>query len=273
MELKGDIFDLSGKTAVVTGGSGLLGTEICKSLALYGANVAVVDINGDAASNLAATLNKLYSSKSIGICCDVTCKTSVDNMVKHVVDEFGEINILHNNAASKSEDINAFFASFESYSIEQWKSVMSVNIDGMFLVAQAVGKQMLTQKMGGSIIQTSSIYGVFAPDQRIYLDSDYDGHTINTPAVYSASKAAVIGLSKYLASYWGNKGIRVNSISPGGIESGQNEIFQSNYSARVPMERMGKVSEVVGALLFLASDASSYITGQNIIIDGGLDCW
>ena len=150
---------------------------------------------------------------------------------------------------------------------------MSVNIDGMFLVAQSVGTQMAKQGRGGSIIQTASIYGLSAPDQRIYEGSLYLGRQINTPAVYTTSKAAVIGLTNHLATYWADKGIRVNTITPGGMESGQNEEFKRNYSKRVPMNRMGTPDEIVGAVIYLASAASSYVTGQNIVIDGGLTCW
>jgi NAD(P)-dependent dehydrogenase (short-subunit alcohol dehydrogenase family) len=132
---------------------------------------------------------------------------------------------------------------------------------------------MLKQGRGGSIVQTASIYGVVAPDQRIYEGSSYLGGAINTPAVYSASKAAVVGLTKYLASYWGAHGIRVNTLTPGGVESGQNDVFSRKYSARVPLGRMAQANEMQSALLFLASDASSYMTGQNLVIDGGLTCW
>jgi NAD(P)-dependent dehydrogenase (short-subunit alcohol dehydrogenase family) len=194
-------------------------------------------------------------------------------MLKKTIDEFGEINILHNNAAGKSKNLDAFFAPFEEYSLEQWREIMAVNIDGMFLVAQAVGKQMVEQGNGGSIIQTASIYGVMAPDQRIYKESFYMGRQINTPAVYAASKAAVIGLTKYLATYWADKGIRVNTITPGGVESGQNEEFKRNYAARIPLGRMADRNEMVGALIYLASDASSYVTGHNLIVDGGLQAW
>ena len=143
----------------------------------------------------------------------------------------------------------------------------------MFLVAKAVGKQMVAQGKGGSVIQTASIYGVMAPDQRIYEGSFYLGRQINTPAVYAVSKAGVIGLTKYLAAYWADKGIRVNTLTPGGTESGQNDEFKRRYSNRVPLARMAQAHEMVGTLLYLASDASSYVTGQNIIVDGGLSIW
>ena len=150
---------------------------------------------------------------------------------------------------------------------------MSVNIDGVFLVAQAVGKQMIKQGHGGSIIQTSSTYGLVGPDFGIYEGSEYMGCRITTPAAYAASKGAVVQLTRYLATYWGDQGIRVNTLVPGGIESGQNETFQKNYGARVPLGRMAFVDEMVGAVVYLASDASSYMTGQMVVVDGGWTAW
>lgn len=266
-------FDLHGKVAVVTGGAGILGQHFCAGLAEAGANVVVVDLQGEKAQESAQVFAEHYKTKAIGVGCDVSDPESVQAMVTEVVAEFGEINILHNNAAGKSDDLDAFFAPFEEYRLDQWRKIMSVNLDGMFLVAQAVGKQMVAQGKGGSIIQTASIYGVMAPDHRIYEGSFYLGRQINTPAVYTASKAAVIGLTKHLATYWADKGIRVNTLTPGGTESGQNEEFKRRYSARIPLGRMANAHEMVGALLYLASDASSYVTGQNIILDGGLNAW
>ncbi|QMV44981.1 SDR family oxidoreductase [Cohnella cholangitidis] len=268
-----DFFSLQGKTAIVTGGAGILGKHFCSALSDFGANVAVADLNADAASQIASELEERYGVKARGYYCDVSSPASVDSLVNEVVGTFGRIDILHNNAASKSKDLSQFFAPFEEYSLEQWREVMSVNIDGMFLMAQAVGKQMIKQGTGGSIIQTASIYGAMAPDQRIYKGSRYLGVTINTPAVYSASKAAVIGLTKYLATYWADQGIRVNTLTPGGNESGQNEEFIKNYSNRIPLGRMGMPHEMTGALVYLASDASSYVTGQNLFVDGGLHAW
>ena len=267
------LFSLSGKAAIVTGALGLLGREFCKGLAEFGANVAVVDIDQQKAEAFAEKLSHDYDTKNIGIACDVSISNQVTDMVERVSDYFGTINILHNNAAKRSDNLKIFFSSFESFPIDEWKEIMSVNIDGMFLVAQAVGNQMIKQGQGGSIIQTSSIYGIVASDKRIYEGSFYLGTQINNPAVYSTSKAAVIGLTKYLSAYWADKNIRVNALVPGGVLSSQNQKFIDQYSARVPMNRMAKASEMVGALVFLASDASSYITGQSIIIDGGLTTW
>jgi NAD(P)-dependent dehydrogenase (short-subunit alcohol dehydrogenase family) len=142
----------------------------------------------------------------------------------------------------------------------------------MFLVAQAIGTRM-ARRGQGSIIQTASIYGVMAPDQRIYQGSQYNGRAINTPAVYSASKAGVIGLTRHLATYWSEHGVRVNTLTPGGVASGQNSEFDRRYSARVPLGRMAEADDMVGAAVFLASDASRYVTGQNIVVDGGLSAW
>lgn len=268
-----DVFDLGGKTAIVTGGLGILGRRFCRGLAEFGANVAVVDLEEDRASEYARELAVEYGIGAAGIACDVSDQHSVNSMVEKVVERFGQVHILHNNAASKSADLDAFFAPLEEYSLGEWRKIMSVNIDGMFLVAQAVGKRMIEQGAGGSIIQTSSIYGILASDKRIYEGSFYLGRQIGNPAVYSASKAAVVGLTRHLAAYWADKGIRVNTLTPGGVESGQNETFKERYSARVPLGRMAQGGEMVGALIFLASEASSYVTGQNIVIDGGLSVW
>ncbi|WP_054023706.1 SDR family oxidoreductase [Bacillus sp. FJAT-28004] len=267
------MFELNGKTAIVTGGLGILGKRICSGLAEFGANVAVIDLDEKAASSFADELTATYGTVCIGLGGDIASPDEVKRMVDTIFNRMGSIDILLNNAANKSSDLESFFAPFEQYTLEQWRQIMSVNIDAMFLVAQAVGKYMIQQKTGGSIIQTASIHGMLGPDHRIYEGSFFLGRSINSPAVYSASKAAVYGLTRYLATYWAGHGIRVNAITPGGIASGQNETFQQKYAARTPLGRMGKPDEIVGAFIFLASDASSYVTGQNFIIDGGLSAW
>jgi NAD(P)-dependent dehydrogenase (short-subunit alcohol dehydrogenase family) len=268
----GELFSLANKVVVVTGGAGLLGQVFCQALVDVGANVAIVDLDLASAETVAKRINKSDAQRVIAVGSDITSPESVTQMVANVVKQLGRIDVLVNNAASKGSSLDAFFESFEDYSLKTWREVMSVNIDGLFLVAQAVGKQMKKQG-GGSIIQTSSIYGVVAPDQRIYEGSEYNGRPINTPAVYSASKSAVNGLTNYLATYWASSKIRVNSLTPGGIASGQNSEFNKKYSNRVPLGRMGEATELVGALIYLASDASSYVTGQNLIVDGGLSAW
>ena len=270
------VFDLTGKTAIVTGGAGIQGVRICRGLAAFGASVAVIDIAADSAERLADEVADEYGVRTLGIGCDVSDPNAVAEMVQKVVAEFRHVDILHNNAATKTRDVEAFFAPFEDYALNTWREIMSVNIDGMFLVAQAVGRAMVEQGRGGSIIQTASTYGVVAPDQRIYRDAAYGGRTMNTPAVYSVSKAAVIGLTRYLATYWADHKIRVNALTPGGVtdpRSEVNEQFVQSYTSRVPLGRMAMADDMVGAVVYLASDASNYVTGHNLVVDGGWTVW
>lgn len=262
-------FQLNGKVALVTGGAGILGRSFCEGLVQAGAQVAVVDVDIAQAKSVASALG----NQAVGFECDVSDAESVTACVNQVVAQFGRIDVLHNNAATKTRNVQEFFAPFEEYSLETWREVMSVNIDGMFLMAQAVGRHMLAQGSGGTIIQTASIYGMVGPDSRIYEGSDYLGGPINTPAVYAASKAAVIGLTRWLATHWAKEGVRVNCLVPGGVSSGQNSTFSEMYSKKVPLGRMGRSDEMVPALLYLASDASSYVTGQILAVDGGWTAW
>ena len=262
-------FRLDGKVALVTGGAGILGRHFCRGLAQAGALVAVVDVDAAAAKSCAETL----PGEAAGFGCDVSDPASVAYCVAAVLARFGAIDVLHNNAATKSHDVRAFFTPFEDYPLATWREVMSVNIDGMFLMAQAVGRHMVAAQRGGSVIQTASIYGLVGPDPRIYEGSDYLGGAINTPAVYAASKAAVVGLTRWLATHWAPARIRVNCLVPGGVSSGQNSTFAQRYSERVPMGRMAEAGEMAPALLYLASDASSYVTGQVLAVDGGWTAW
>lgn len=267
------LFDVAGKRVVITGGAGILGAEFCTAFAENGARVAVVDVDGDGARALADDLKGRFDADVIACRCDVTDEASVEAMVEQVGTAFGGVDVLLNNAGGKSKDLAAFYAPFEDYSVDEWRHIMAVNIDGAFLVARAVGKRMVAQGTGGSVIQTASMYALLGPDHRVYEGSEYQGHTIASPAVYSASKAALVGLTKWLSTYWGAQGIRVNAVAPGGIESGQNEAFKAKLSGRVPLGRMGQRSEIVGAMLWLASDGSSYVTGQVIHVDGGVSAW
>ena len=267
-----NLFDLTDKVAVVTGGAGIIGERVTSGLAANGASVAVVDRNGDGARRVA---DEIVANGGIAIAveCDVSDPRDVSDMVSAVVNKFGSIDILHNNAAVKATNLEAYYAPLEDYSLDIWREVTAVNLDGMFLVVQAVGKQMLKQGVGGSIIQTASTYGITGPDFRIYEGSQYLGCQITNPLVYSATKAAVVGMTRHLATYWADKKIRVNTLVPGGIESGQNETFMDNYGSRTPLGRMAYRDEIVGAVVFLASDASSYMTGQMLVSDGGWTAW
>ncbi|QQR59921.1 MAG: SDR family oxidoreductase [Candidatus Melainabacteria bacterium] len=266
-------FRLDQKVAIVTGGGGILGRQFCSGLAQFGAIVCICDINIEAAQKVSTEIEQQFGLKSHPYLLDVSNEESAESVIDDIERRFGSIDILHNNAATKSSSLEKFFAKVETYDPETWHEVMSVNVTGMFNMAKAVGKKMVNQEQGGCVVQTSSIYGILAPDQRIYSGSRYMGTEINTPAVYSVSKAAVVGLTNYLSTYWADKKIRVNTLTPGGVSSGQNDVFAQKYSQRVPLGRMAEAHEMVGALIFLASPAASYITGQNLVVDGGLGVW
>jgi NAD(P)-dependent dehydrogenase (short-subunit alcohol dehydrogenase family) len=268
-----NLFDLSGKVALITGATGIQGPRIARGLAAHGADIVAVDVDAETTARLADELENEYGVRALGVRGDVSDPTSVRDMVAKAVDKLGGIHILHNNAQSKTKNPEDYFRPLEEFDFEVWRQVMSVSLDGMFLVAQAVGKQMVAQGSGGSIVQTASTYGIVGPDFRIYEGSEYMGLRITTPVPYAAAKGAVVQLTRYLATYWADNGIRVNTLVPGGIESGQNETFKANYSARVPLGRMAHVDEMVGAVVFLASNASSYMTGQMLVVDGGWTAW
>ena len=267
------IFDINNRLAVITGAGGMLGSEIAKALAQYGANIILVDIDTSKINRLSKHLKTKYNKKYIPITCDVSIPKDVKAMTEKIENEYGPIHILINNAATKGSSLKKYFDPIENYDHDVWKNVMNVNLDGMYLIAKEIGAKM-AQRKNGSIIQIASIYSSkMASDQRIYKGSRYLDTKINTPAVYSVSKAGVVGLTLHLASYWASKKVRVNTLSPGGIYSGQNQKFVDNYSKRVPLGRMAKKEEMIGAILYLSSDASSYVTGQNIFVDGGLSSW
>ena len=262
-----EMFSLQDRVCVITGGAGILGTAMSSALLAHGARIAIID--RDAASTARFTASVTDAQRARGYVADIRSRDQMEEVAKKVAAELGPVDVLVNNAAAKSPN---FFTRFEEFPLEDWDFVMGVNLTAAMVCCQVFGSAM-AQRGRGSVINTLSIYGIVAPDQRIYEGSEYEGHPINTPAVYSASKAALWGLTKYLASYWGGRGVRVNAITPGGVFSGQNDTFVERYSARVPLGRMAKRDELSGALVYLASDASSYVTGQNLIVDGGLTAW
>lgn len=268
-----DQFDLSGKTAIMTGACGVLGPVMCEGLAEQGANLVLCDIKPGAAVAMATDITDRHGVECLGLECDVSNENAVATMTAAAVERFEHLDILVNNAANASSDLGAYFAPFEDYSLEEWRRNLSVDLDGMFLVAKHVGGVMAKSERCGSIIQTASIYAAYGSDNRIYQGAEYKGVAINNPAVYSSGKAGVLGLTRWLATHWAAKNIRVNALVPGGVESGQNDEFKQRYANRVPLGRMARKEEVVGPVLWLASDASSYVTGQFIFVDGGLSAW
>ena len=257
-------FRLDGKVIVMTGAGGILGAQAVARFLEGGARVCALDLSTPALEQLGADRDDLMR-----LAVNVADKTALHDAHRQLQSRWGTADVLFNNAASKSEH---FFAPFEEFPLEDWNQVMAVNLTGAMLCCQVFGAPM-AQRGSGAIVNTLSIYGIVAPDQRIYEGSEYLGKAINTPAIYSASKAGLWGLTKYLASYWGPKGVRVNAVTPGGVFSGQNETFVGNYSQRVPLNRMASGKDIVHAMTFLASDASSYINGHNLVVDGGWTVW
>ncbi len=263
-------FTLQGMNILVTGAAGILGRHFCSGLVHAGAHVIAVDLHQE---GLEALVDHVGLPDSLTLVrCDVSDEQSVVATIDRLWSDHGQIHGLLNNAASKSDSLDQFFADFESSTLANWRQVTSVNLDAAYVVAREVGGRMANVKTG-SIVQISSIYAVVGPDQRIYEGSKYLGRQISSPAVYSASKAGILGLTRFLATLWGEQGIRVNSVTPGGVSSGQNEVFENQYSERVPMKRMATERDIVGPVVFLFSEAASYITGQNLIVDGGLTAW
>lgn len=262
------LFDLNDKIVLITGGAGIVGERVSLELSKNGATVIVVDRDEVKAGKVRdMVLSAGGQSESFSI--DITKEKEMQQLHDDLHEKYGTVDVLINNAAAKGPD---FFEPFESFPIREWEYVMNVNTTGVMLGCKIFGASMAARG-NGSIINTLSIYGIVAPDQRIYEGSEYEGKSINTPAVYSTSKAAVWGLTKYLSTYWAEKGVRVNAITPGGIYSGQNDTFQSRYGNKVPLGRMADKDELNGAFVYLASNASSYVTGQNIIVDGGWTAW
>jgi len=273
------LFDLSGRTAVVTGGSGLLGAEFCRTLAEAGAQVVVADLNFESASAVAGSLRQ-DRYRALAVQTDVTRPDSVHAMVAASLETFGRLDILVNSAALDPKYDPAHVADptaasvnqedFEHYPLALWNQAIDVNLTGMFLCCQAAAQPMLAQG-SGVMINLSSIYGLAGPDQRLYQRPGQSPQY--KPVYYSVTKAGVLGLTRYLATYYAGKNIRANSLSPGGVYNGHDDEFVQAYSAKAVLGRMAAKDDMNGALLFLASDASAYMTGANLVVDGGWTAW
>ena len=266
-----EIFSLKNKVAVVTGALGLIGKNHCVALSEAGANVVVCDLDGAKCKIFASSLNE----KSIGLETDITKKDSVVKLKDEILKELGKIDILVNNAAINDMFENPKAAAeqskFENYPLELWQKSLDVNVTGMFLCSQILGSE-LAKNGKGSIINIASTYGIVGPDQSLYKKQD-GTQSFYKSAAYPVTKGAVISFTRFLAAYWGNKGVRVNTLSPGGVENQQDEYFIDNYSKKTPLGRMAKPTDYKGALIFLASDASDYMTGANLVVDGGWTAW
>ncbi|NMC46548.1 MAG: SDR family oxidoreductase [Chloroflexi bacterium] len=264
-----DIFDLKEKVVLVTGAAGLIGSRFCKVLLGAHASVAAADLNVQKVNGMLEGLGE-NKTRISGFEVDITSSSSVQKLVEQVHAEFGALDVLVHCAALDpkfdQDHKNNHHVSFEDFPLEMWQQALDVNLTGAFLCVQEAARVMKAQGKG-NIILISSIYGMVAPDQRLYQAGSFK------PPYYSVSKAGILGLTRYVAAYYANSSIRINALSPGGIYNNHDKEFDEAYSSRSIMGRMADISELDGALLFLASDASSYMTGANLVVDGGWTAW
>ena len=274
----GASFSLAGRVAVVTGAAGLLGRRHCAALAAAGAHVVATDLSAGAAAAVASSLFRPDADSDVdalGWACDITKPESVTGLRDVVLKRFGRLDVLVNNAALNEKVESPLAAGevlrFENFPLDLWKSSLDVNVTGTFLCCQILGGEM-ARRGTGTIVNIASTYAMVAPDQSLYRQPD-GTQTFFKSAAYPTTKGAVLALTRFLAAYWGRAGVRVNALSPGGVENGQDAGFIARYAERTPLGRMADASDYEGALVFLASDASSYMTGANLVVDGGWTAW
>ncbi len=263
------MFELTDRVAVVTGAAGLLGREHCIALAGAGARVVATDRDAAGAERVAAEVG------GVAIDSDITSPASVTALRDAVLARFDRLDVLVNNAAIndrfESPEAALELSRFESYPLELWQRSLDVNVTGTFVACQILGGVMAARR-AGSIINVASTYGIVAPDQSLYRRPD-GSQAFYKSIAYPATKGAVLMMTRFLAAYWGDKGVRVNALSPGGVENGQEPFFVAAYARKTPLGRMARPSDYRGALVFLASDASAYMTGANLVVDGGFTIW
>lgn len=271
------MFNLTNRVAIITGGGGLLGPKHGETIAEYGGIPILVDINQSRAEERAEEIARIFGVSAIAIRGDVTKRDNMEAVREELKERFGRIDILINNAANDPKVTNepgqAPWSRFEEFSENTWNADIAVGLTGAFICSRVFGSEMV-KKGKGVILNIASDLGVIAPDQRIYEKENTPPEKQPVkPVTYSVVKHGLIGLTKYLATYWAKQGIRVNAISPSGVFNNHPEEFVRKLSHLIPMGRMADIDEYKAAILFLVSDASSYMTGSNLIIDGGKTCW
>ncbi len=267
-----NLFDLTGRVAIVTGACGQLGTEYVKILLAAGVSVAAFDLREPAPDSALAMLDTAHL---LFAKVDVTSRMQIADGLELTIERFGKPSILINNAAIDAPPgaTERETGPFEDYPETSWQAMMDVNLKSMFLCCQVIGGDMARSNCG-SIINIASIYGILSPDQRLYeYRAKKTGKPFYKPVAYSVTKSGVLNLTRYLATYWAKQNVRVNTLTLGGVYNNQDETFVRNYSQKVPLARMARADEYNGAILFLAADASSYMTGANLVIDGGFSSW
>lgn len=262
------LYDLSNDVVVLTGAGGKLGSFYAKEILESGAKIALLDSNDELLNKLTKSIDIKYKDKFIPINCDISEKNSVEEAFKLIDQKLGLSSILINNAAAhQTTFVGGNLIEFEEFPIEVWKENLEVNLTGAFLCSQFAGKRMLENNKG-AILNIGSTYGVVACDQRIYGDSGLNSHS-----AYAATKGGIVNFTRYLASYWQGKNIRVNCLSPGGVFNNQSDEFFNNYINKTMIKRMAKPEDLTAAVLYLITDASDWVTGTNMIVDGGFTAW
>lgn len=270
------IYGLQDRVAIITGGAGLLGRKHAEAIAMAGGNPVLLDLAVAQPEKKAQQISETFGVKAQGYAADITSGDDLSRILQNILKEFGRVDILINNAANnpKVESASGLaWSRLENFPVDVWNADIAVGLTGAFLCSKIFGAEMAKRK-SGVILNIASDLGVIAPDQRLYRQPGLpeDQQPVK-PVTYSVVKTGLIGLTRYLATYWADQGVRVNAISPGGVFNGQPEDFVQRLAKLIPMGRMANVDEYQGAVLFLCSDASSYMTGQNLIVDGGRSCW
>lgn len=270
------LFSVRDKVVVVTGGFGQIGAEFVRELHGRGARVAVTS-RSEVADPAARLGIDDPDGRLLAVAMDITDQASVDAGFDRVADAWGVPTVVVNNAGLDTQPSAPPEVSgpFEEFPVEVFREVVDTNLVGTFLVTQAAGRRMRDAGVGGSIVNVGSIYGMVSPVQDIYAyKAELTGVPFIKPVAYSAAKSGLYNLTRYCATYWGRAGIRVNTLTPSGVRRDtQDATFQANYTARMPIGRMAEANEFNGALVFLASDASTYMTGSNVVVDGGWTAW
>ena len=273
---RNNLFDLTGRVAVITGGAGLLGEQHARAIASAGGIPVLVDLSSQRATEKAERISAEHNVPAWGCRVDITKYDELKDFLAQLLDRFGRLDILINNAANnpKVEDsAEVDFSRFEHFPLAQWEADLAVGLTGAFLCSQVLGSEM-ARRGGGVIVNVASDLALIAPDQRLYRQPALPPHLQPVkPVSYSVVKSGLLGLTRYLATYWSAQGVRANALCPGGVFNGQPEDFVVRLSELIPLGRMAHVDEYRGAILFLCSDASSYMTGGILVVDGGRTCW
>jgi NAD(P)-dependent dehydrogenase (short-subunit alcohol dehydrogenase family) len=271
------LFSIEGQVALITGGAGLLGQQHAAAVLACGGIPVILDIDSGGLSRTKRALEEEFSQDVVSIECDITSLDSITSVRDQVLTAIGRIDILINNAARNPKfevNSNVNFSRLENFATEQWDLDLSVGLGGAFHCSRIFGSHMATSGQGGVIINIASDLGIIAPDQRIYSQSNLDAQMQPVkPVTYSVVKHGLIGLTKYLATYWCDQGVRCNSLSPGGVYTNQDEVFVQKLTHLIPLGRMARFDEYRGAVAFLCSNASSYMNGANLVMDGGRSVW